>query len=77
MPRNGCGFRYFRLREIAFERTWLLGWSVCSSRRSSGAFDGGAGLGLAITRDAVAHGGTITIADTDEGASFVVVLPEP
>jgi signal transduction histidine kinase len=42
-----------------------------------GRSSGGAGLGLAITRDAVvAHGGTITIADTDGGASFVVVLPE-
>jgi signal transduction histidine kinase len=37
---------------------------------------GGAGLGLAIARDAVvAHGGTVTIADTEVGASFVVMLP--
>jgi signal transduction histidine kinase len=31
---------------------------------------------LAITRDAVvAHGGTIIVADAEEGASFVVTLP--
>jgi signal transduction histidine kinase len=41
-----------------------------------GRATGGAGLGLAIARDAVvAHGGTITIADTEVGASFVVALP--
>jgi signal transduction histidine kinase len=41
-----------------------------------GRSTGGAGLGLAITRDAVvAHGGTIIVADAEDGASFVVMLP--
>jgi signal transduction histidine kinase len=37
---------------------------------------GGAGLGLAIARDAVvAHGGAIRVDDREPGASFVVTLP--
>jgi signal transduction histidine kinase len=41
-----------------------------------GRSTGGAGLGLAIARDAVAaHGGTIAVADAAPGASFIVVLP--
>jgi signal transduction histidine kinase len=41
-----------------------------------GRSTGGAGLGLAIAHDAIAaHGGTITVADAEPGASFIVVLP--
>jgi len=37
---------------------------------------GGAGLGLAIARDIVsAHGGTLTLAPSDRGASFRIELP--
>jgi len=37
---------------------------------------GGTGLGLAIVRDiAAAHGGTVTVADNDPGALFIVTLP--
>ncbi|MEV0386178.1 ATP-binding protein [Nonomuraea sp. NPDC050643] len=37
---------------------------------------GGSGLGLALSREiAVAHGGTLTIADHEPGARFVLVLP--
>jgi signal transduction histidine kinase len=37
---------------------------------------GGTGLGLAIARDIiVAHGGTITLADASQGATFVVTVP--
>ena len=40
------------------------------------ADDGGAGLGLAIVREVTqAHGGTIAIADTPTGTSFVLALP--
>lgn len=37
---------------------------------------GGSGLGLAISREiAHAHGGTLTLGDTDKGACFVLTLP--
>lgn len=37
---------------------------------------GGSGLGLAISREiANAHGGTLTLADSDQGARFVLTLP--
>jgi signal transduction histidine kinase len=39
---------------------------------------GGAGLGLPIARDiVVAHGGTLTVADLDDGAALVIHLPLP
>jgi signal transduction histidine kinase len=39
---------------------------------------GGAGLGLPIARDIVtAHGGTLTVADLDDGAALVIRLPLP
>jgi signal transduction histidine kinase len=39
---------------------------------------GGAGLGLPIARDiVVAHGGTLTVADSDAGAALVIRLPLP
>jgi len=41
-----------------------------------GRSTGGAGLGLAIVRDAViSHGATVTVADSDGGACFIVALP--
>lgn len=40
------------------------------------AYDGGAGLGLAIARDIIdAHGGTVGVQDGSSGAQFVVTLP--
>jgi signal transduction histidine kinase len=56
-------------RERIFERFTRL---AASRRRDSG----GAGLGLAISREiAAAHGGTLTAEDCDVGARFVLRLP--
>lgn len=56
-------------RERIFERFTRL---AASRRRDSG----GAGLGLAISREiAAAHGGTLTAEDCDRGARFVLTLP--
>jgi signal transduction histidine kinase len=56
-------------RERIFERFTRL---AASRRRDSG----GAGLGLAISREiAAAHGGTLTAEDCDRGARFVLRLP--
>jgi signal transduction histidine kinase len=44
--------------------------------RPSGARSGGAGLGLAITRGIIeAHGGQVSVANTERGCRFRVVLP--
>lgn len=56
-------------RERIFERFTRL---AASRRRDSG----GAGLGLAISREiAAVHGGTLTAQDCDRGARFVLALP--
>lgn len=56
-------------RERIFERFTRL-----DAARSRDA--GGTGLGLAIARDvAVAHGGTLSVADSERGACFVLRLP--
>ncbi|WP_312881239.1 sensor histidine kinase [Actinomadura alba] len=58
-------------REIVFQRFVRLGAS-----RAKDA--GGTGLGLPIARRiAQAHGGTLTIEDSDHGARFVLRLPLP
>lgn len=56
-------------RERVFQRFQRL---EESRKRDSG----GTGLGLAIARDiATAHGGTLSLADSDQGARFVLRLP--
>ncbi|MGI9052649.1 MAG: sensor histidine kinase [Ilumatobacteraceae bacterium] len=56
-------------RERVFERFTRLD-------DARAAADGGAGLGLAITRDIVErHDGTVTVATTNGGATFVICLP--
>ncbi len=56
-------------RELVFQRFTRL-----DAARSKDA--GGTGLGLSIARQiAQAHGGTLTIEDSDRGARFVVRLP--
>jgi signal transduction histidine kinase len=56
-------------RELIFERFIRL---PASRERDSG----GTGLGLAISRDiAINYGGTLTVADDDCGARFVLTLP--
>jgi signal transduction histidine kinase len=56
-------------RERIFERFIRL---PASRKRDSG----GTGLGLAISRDiAHAYGGSLTLADDDVGARFVLTLP--
>lgn len=49
------------------------GWRGTSARTPG---DGGAGLGLAITRSVVqAHHGTVTVANTADGCAFTISLP--
>ncbi|WP_433335309.1 sensor histidine kinase [Spirillospora sp. CA-294931] len=56
-------------RELVFQRFQRL----AESRRRD---NGGSGLGLPISRDiAVAHGGSLEVADTDAGARLVLRLP--
>ncbi|MEO0800002.1 MAG: HAMP domain-containing sensor histidine kinase [Pseudomonadota bacterium] len=44
---------------------------------SGGARPGGTGLGLAISYELIAaHGGTIALKDTDEGATFELLIPD-
>jgi signal transduction histidine kinase len=49
-----------------------------ASRVRNGKAKGGYGLGLAIVkRMAELHGGSVLLEDSDEGAAFTIVLPDP
>lgn len=55
------------------EHLFEPGWRGTTARTPG---DGGAGLGLTITRSVVeAHGGTVTVAAIPDGCAFVVQLP--
>lgn len=67
--RDQCG----GIPEDHLERLFEPGWRGTSARTPD---DSGAGLGLTITRSvAEAHGGTVTVANTDDGCVFRIVLP--
>jgi signal transduction histidine kinase len=57
------------------DRLFEPGWRGTTARTPG---DGGAGLGLTITRSVVeAHGGRVDVANTDDGCVFTVTLPNP
>jgi signal transduction histidine kinase len=68
---DGCG----GIPESSLARVFDTGWRGTPSRSGD---DGGAGLGLAITRAVVeSHGGEISVRNVAGGCRFEVALPVP
>jgi signal transduction histidine kinase len=68
---DSCG----GIPEASLSRVFDAGWRGTPSRRG---YDGGAGLGLAITRAVVeSHGGEIVVRNVEGGCRFEVALPVP
>lgn len=68
---DSCG----GIPETSLSRVFDAGWRGTPSRSGD---DGGAGLGLAITRGVVeSHGGEIVVRNVEGGCRFEVALPAP
>lgn len=69
--RDECG----GIADDVLPRVYDVGYRGAAAR-TPGADDGGAGLGLAITRGVIeAHQGTVTVRNTATGCRFAITLP--